>query len=60
MRNLTADEKRTIVLQAMKCGSTFQAAYAKAGLSDYGANRAKYLERLIENGYVKLAVTDKQ
>lgn len=54
----TPTQKRTQLLTFMAQGDNYDTAYTKAGLSDYGHNRAIYLKRLIDNGHLTIHPTN--
>lgn len=45
-------KKQAEVISYMNAGMSFQKAYSKAGLSDYGVNDAIFLMRMMDSGLV--------
>ena len=46
--------KQRAVLMRLAKGQNYEAAYRAEGLSEYGANRATFLMRLVDSGFVTL------
>lgn len=53
-------KQQSSVLDAMRKGQSFGAAYDAAGLSDYKDNKARFLLRLLEGGFITMTHKEMQ